>query len=45
MTYTSKIQKKQNMLILNSMNLTIHGKVTKLNSVYIFIMPGNIYHV
>ena len=37
MAYITNIQ-KSNSLIFNSVNLTIMGKVAKLNSVYIFIL-------
>ena len=39
MAYITNIQ-KSNSLIFNSVNLTIMGKVAKLNSVYIFILWG-----
>ena len=37
MAYITNIR-KSNSLIFNSVNLTIMGKVAKLNSVYIFIL-------
>ena len=37
MAYITHIQ-KSNLLIFNSVNLTIMGKVAKLNSVYSFIL-------